>query len=288
MFKDKRLWRTVLYCSIWLVFLAGMGVVMSFVGAKKSAIVCTKVQVIMPGNQYFIDKGEVSNIIGIESNALVGRRLENINIQKLETRLRSNPFVESAKVYTDMDGVITVEITQRHPLMRIINNVNQDYYIDQHGLKIPLSDNFTAKVLVANGVIDEPFLGKVDTLKYQLTKDLFKTASYISKDSLWSAQIGELYVNAQKEIELVPRVGNQRILLGTADSLETKLANLKAFYKQAIPLVGWDAYKVINIKYPNQVIGVKNENMKKDTSTIKKDSTKTAASAAVDTIQIKN
>lgn len=288
MFKDKRIWRTVLFSFIWVVFLAGMGLVMSFVSAKKAAIVCTKVQVIIPGNQYFIDKGEVSSIIGIESNSLVGRKLQNINIQALESKLRANPFIEAAKVYTDMDGVITVEISQRRPLMRIINNVNQDYYIDEHGLKIPLSDNFTAKVLVANGVIDEPFLGKVDTLKYQLTKDLFKTALYISKDSLWSAQIGELYVNSQREIELVPRVGNQRILLGTADSLETKLANLRAFYKQAIPLVGWDAYRVINIKYPNQVIGIKNENAKKDTTSIKKDSTKTVASATVDTIQIKN
>jgi len=288
MFKDKHLWRTVLFSFIWVVFLAGMGLVMSFVSAKKAAIVCTKVQVIIPGNQYFIDKVGVSSIIGIESNSLVGRKLQNINIQALESKLRANPFVEAAKVYTDMDGVITVEISQRRPLMRIINNVNQDYYIDEHGLKIPLSDNFTAKVLVANGVIDEPFLGKVDTLKYQLTKDLFKTASYISKDSLWSAQIGELYVNSQREIELVPRVGNQRILLGTADSLETKLANLRAFYKQAIPLVGWDAYRVINIKYPNQVIGVRNENMKKDTTAIKKDSTKTVATAAVDTIKLKN
>ncbi|PTQ95027.1 cell division protein FtsQ [Mucilaginibacter yixingensis] len=284
MFKDKRLWRTVLFSCIWVVFLAGMGLVMSFVSAKKAAIVCTKVQVIIPGNQYFIDKGGVSSIIGIESNSLVGRKLQNINIQALESKLRANPFVEAAKVYTDMDGVITVEISQRRPLMRIINNVNQDYYIDEHGLKVPLSDNFTAKVLVANGVIDEPFFGKVDTLKYQLTKDLFKTAQYISKDSLWSAQIGELYVNSQREIELVPRVGNQRILLGTADSLETKLANLRAFYKQAIPLVGWDAYRVINIKYPNQVIGIRNENAKKDTSAIKKDSTKTVATATVDTI----
>jgi cell division protein FtsQ len=31
-----------------------------------------------------------------------------------------------------------------------------------------------------------------------------------------------------------------------------------AFYKQALPQVGWDAYKLINIKYSNQVIGVKN------------------------------
>jgi cell division protein FtsQ len=59
----------------------------------------------------------------------------------------------------------------------------------------------------------------------------------------------------------VPRVGNQRILLGNADSLATKFSNLKIFYKQALPLVGWDAYKLINIKYINQVVGVRNETL---------------------------
>ncbi|MFD2147833.1 hypothetical protein [Mucilaginibacter antarcticus] len=81
--------------------------------------------------------------------------------------------------------------------------------------------------------------------------------SYITADSLWNAQISQVYVNQKHEIELIPRVGNQRILLGTADSIDVKFHNLLAFYKQALPQVGWDAYKQINITYANQVIGVK-------------------------------
>lgn len=277
MFKNKRIWRIVLFSMCWLVFLAGLVVSMSFIDIKKSATVCKDVQVIIPGNQYFIDKHEVDNILGLNSHMLIGRKLQDINIHGLEMRLKANPFIEFVKVYTDMDGVIMVEISQRRPLMRIINKYSQDFYIDQHGLKIPLSDNFTARVLVANGEIDEIYNGRIDTLKSQLTRDLFKTAVFIGKDSLWTAQIAQLYVNPSREIELVPRVGNQHILLGNADSLEVKFANLKAFYKQAIPQVGWDAYKVINIKYPNQVIGIKNENLKRDTATtIKKDSLKTS------------
>jgi cell division protein FtsQ len=56
----------------------------------------------------------------------------------------------------------------------------------------------------------------------------------------------------------VPRVGNHKIVLGNADSLKIKFGNLLAFYKKAMPVVGWDAYKIINIKYTNQVVGVKN------------------------------
>src|SRR6185312_2567413 len=203
-------------------------------------------------------------IIQANNHLLVGRRMDNINIYDLEKRLRSNPFIEFAKVYADMDGVINVEISQRQPVLRIINRYDQDFYVDQHGLKIPLSANFTARVLAANGYIDELFANRVDTLQTPLAMELFKAANYIRNDSLWDAQIAEIYVNKDREIELIPRVGNNRILLGNADSLETKFRNLLVFYKKALPQVGWDAYKTINIKYANQVVGVRNEILKTD------------------------
>ena len=52
-------------------------------------------------------------------------------------------------------------------------------------------------------------------------------------------------------------VGNHRIMLGTLDEFEEKLANLKLFYEQAIPKVGWEKYSMINLKYKNQIVCTK-------------------------------
>jgi len=150
--------------------------------------------------------------------------------------------------------VIHIEISQRQPLLRIINAGGQDFYIDRNGLKMPISPNFTANVLVANGHILERFTGKVDTLNTKMAADLYKTALFLKKDSLWEAQIEQIFVNDKEDIELIPRVGNQRIILGNADSLEVKMGNLRVFYKKAMPQVGWDTYKTINIKYTNQIV----------------------------------
>jgi cell division protein FtsQ len=268
MFK-KPIWKHLLVGFAWLVCLGGLVVLMSFIEVKKAEVVCKSVKIYIPGNQYFIDRQEVDKILMVNSHALIGRHMEDINIHDLENKLKANPFIEFAKVYSDMDGVINVEISQRQPILRLMNRFDQDFYVDQHGLKIPLSANFTARVLVANGYIDELFANQVDTLHTALARDLFKTADYIRKDSLWDAQIAQIYVNQDHEIELIPRVGNNRILLGNADSLNTKFHNLLIFYKKAIPQVGWDAYKIINVKYANQVIGVKNQMMKTDSLKMK-------------------
>lgn len=263
MFK-KRIWRHILIGSAWAITLGGLVVLMSFIEFKKAGVVCKDVKVYIPGNQYFIDREEVDNILKIHRHKLVGRRMDDIDIHDLEEKLKANPFIESAMVYADMDGVIRVKISQRQPVVRVMNQFDQNFYIDQNGLKIPLSDNFTARVIAANGYIDEIFGKKVDTLHTDIAKQILKAANFISRDSLWSAQVAQIYVNQNHEIELIPRVGTNRIMLGNADSLESKFGNLYTFYKKAIPQVGWDRYKTINIKYGNQVVGVKSDNFKKD------------------------
>ena len=250
-------WIAVFAVFAWAVSLSGMLLLMSFIEIEKASLICKDVKVIIPGNQNFVERSEVDQILLSNGGKLVGREIKNINIQKLEARLKANPFIRFAKVFADMDGVINVQISQREPILRIINAANMDFYVDTDGNKIPMSDNFTANVLIANGLIYEDYSGQVDTLKSKLAKDLFKTASFITADTLWNNQIEQLYVNQKNEIEMIPRVGNQNIILGNGDSLTVKFNNLLIFYKKALPLVGWNTYKTINIKYTNQVIGVK-------------------------------
>jgi len=227
---------------------------MSFINYKKQELICKEVKVLIPGADNFIEREEIDLILKQGQGLLVGLKMSQINLERIEKNIKNNPYIAFAKVYADMDGLIHVEVEQREPILRIINASDQDFYIDKNGLKMPVSSNFTANVLVANGKILEHFSGKVDTLITVTAKDLYTTALFIRQDSLWDAQIEQIYVNDKNDIELIPRVGNQRVILGTADSLEVKMRNLMAFYKQAMPKIGWDTYKTINIKYTNQIV----------------------------------
>ena len=82
-------------------------------------------------------------------------------------------------------------------------------------------------------------------------------AKYISSDSLWNAQIVQIYLKDNKEIELVPRVGNHTILLGDITNYQEKLRKLYLFYEKGVNQVGWNDYKEINLKFRNQIVCVK-------------------------------
>jgi cell division protein FtsQ len=271
MFKNIN-WQAVFIGFAWVFSLSSVIVLMSFIEIKKVESTCEKIEVVLPGNQFFIEQAEIDEILKSKNGLLIGRRLSGIDIQYLENKLKANPFIEYAKVYIDMNGVIHADVKQRVPVLRILNLSGQDFYVDQNGYKIPLSDHFTARVLVANGIILEDFSGKVDTLKTKLSKDLFLTAKFIAQDSLWNDQIVQMFVNEKNDIELVPRVGNQKIILGNADNLKDKFRNLLLFYKKAIPQAGWDTYSSINLKFKGQIVCEKRDSTFLSKPTSKTDS----------------
>ncbi|WP_443938155.1 cell division protein FtsQ/DivIB [Pedobacter sp. MW01-1-1] len=254
-------WKAVFICFAWLVSLSGVVVLMSFINVKKQTIKCADVRVIIPGADNFIEREEVDAILKEDQGVLIGKNLEDINIHKIEKKLIANPYIGYAKVYVDMDGVMHVEVKQRQPILRVINATGQNFYIDSDGLKMPISSNFTANVLVATGNIAEVFGSRVDTLHTQLAHDLYTTALYLKKDTLWDNQIEQINVDEKNDMILIPRVGDETIVLGNADSLDTKMRNLKAFYAAALPQVIARKYRSISIKYSNQVVCEKRDSL---------------------------
>ena len=168
-------------------------------------------------------------------------------------------MVKTAQVYTDMNGSLNIHIQQRRPILRVINAFNEGFYLDENGLKMPLSANYTAHVPIANGYIFEHGKGR-DTAQTEVLRQLFKIATYVDKDTFWNAQIEQIFVTSESEFTLIPNVGDQTINFGDATDTEDKFTRLKLFYKEAINRVGWETYSIITVKFKNQIVCKKKNN----------------------------
>ena len=58
-------------------------------------------------------------------------------------------------------------------------------------------------------------------------------------------------------MEIIPRIGNHKIYFGDLLNLDEKLDYLYKFYKYILPSKGWDTYKLISLKYNNQIVCTK-------------------------------
>ena len=247
-------WRIIGYICMSVVGLFGIGMLMSLVKTKDSVQVCTSMKVMVEGKETFIDQHDISDLVNGEFGRVVGKELATLPLEKIEKALMTLPYVASAEIHSDMDGVLQITVKQREVIIRIMNNMGQEYYIDTQGAKVPVTLKYVPHVLVANGNINEGYKVALDTVETQLVKDLVSIVNFVKNDPLWSNQIVQLYVNEHKDIEITPRVGTQQLLLGNADNLPDKLDRLSIFYKKILPRVGSDAYSTVNVKFDDQII----------------------------------
>lgn len=247
-------WRQVGYFFLGLVAIVGVGMLMSLVNKKDQVQECTALKVMVEGKETFIDQNDISSMIKEKFGAVVGKQLNQLPLQQIETELKKSPYVSNADVHMDMDGTMRVSVQQREVVVRIINQVGQEFYVDSKGNKIPVTLKYVPHVMVANGNIKEGYKKSLEPVQSQLVKDLVRIVEETKADELWSNQIVQLYVNDERDIEIVPRVGSQQLIIGNADSLSYKLERLKKFYTHILPRVGSDAYSKVNVKYSGQIV----------------------------------
>lgn len=176
-----------------------------------------------------------------------GNPLAEINTYEIEKAILKNQLVQKADVFVTNKNGIKAVITERKPIIRIIPDEGVSYYIDLDGSKMPTSNRQTAYLPVATGSINEDYA----------KTDLYKFALFLRKNKFWNAQIDQIIVLPNKDIKLIPRVGDQQIILGRVDGCEEKLDRLMAFYEDAMNKAGWNKYSEINLKFDKQVVCTK-------------------------------
>ena len=184
---------------------------------------------------------------------LLGLPIGALNVERVERVLEDDPFIHEADVFIDAKNKIHIEVSQREPILRVIDKNGLNYYLDTEGMMMPLSQHFTARVLVATGEIP-PFDPDYLNRKKNRLKAVFEMTNIILKDQLLKSLVAQVDINKRREITMVPVVGNQTIEFGELEDVEDKIFRLKTFYAEAMPRLGWKKYKTINLKFRNQVV----------------------------------
>ena len=176
----------------------------------------------------------------------VGREMDHVDGIAIAKALKKNSFIDSVMCYKAPNGTVNVLIQQRLPLMRIMADNGEDYYIDDKG-NLMDPQGYSADLVVATGSISKSFAK---------TK-LIQIGRFLLDDAFWNDQIEQIYVSPDQRMQLVPRVGGHVIAFGNTDSISQKFRNLYAFYEKVMPQVGWNKYAEISVEHISQIIGRK-------------------------------
>jgi cell division protein FtsQ len=209
---------------------------------------------------HFVTKKQLLNLAYGNSGKILGQPLNSISLNDIENRVNVLKELRTAEVYQTIDGMLHIYADQRQPIMRIMPDDGGDYFLDEDGVVVRCRNLYTPRLHIVGGniTITKAMLNGTSvldtTIKNTILRDLYEFVNYINDDDFWSAQIDQIYVDNNNEIDLVPRVGTMKVHLGSLDNYKGKLRNLEAFYEKVLPEVGWGRYSLINLEYKDQVV----------------------------------
>jgi len=211
----------------------------------------------------FMNQEEIEGLINESVPELKTMAAGEIRAGYIEEMLKRQIYIKDADVSMNLDGVLNVKVTPRRAIARLIDTSGFSCYMEADGFVIPWSSSYSARVpvfLLNHKLQFEEIVGKNhairdindSVLKIKPLSGIYCLASYLDSSEFWRALIDQVVIG--DNVELIPRVGEHRVVLGSFTDIEEKLDKLKVFYREGLNKVGWNKYSIINLKFKGQVI----------------------------------
>ncbi len=249
--KKLKIKQSLVFALLLLVLVAFIG----FVEKKDAERRFQSLEVNVNGisDVYFVEDQEIQKmLVKAFPELTTGKRLEDVQLRKLEVKVESHPFVKNAEVYKDLKGKVRVEIDQFRPVARISRPLAADGYVSSEGLILPTSAHYTSRVLIINGPRADQLLEAKDLSKEH--ENLLDFIQFIDQHPFWKAQIATIEMDRDGALKLYQQVGKQVIEFGKPINIEEKFKKINLYYEKIIPQKGWNTYDRVNVEFKDQII----------------------------------
>jgi len=170
---------------------------------------------------------------------------EGLDLKKLEKSVNNHDLVQKSEVFVSVDGVLKAVVKQKMPVGRVVSEMGS-FYIDYEGNRMPLSENYSARVLLVSG--------KMDAVENEKLAEVLKK---IYEDDFLKKNIIGVQVVPNGSLIMQNRNYDYTIDFGKIINIDRKFKNYKAFFQKAVLDSTLNNYKKINLKFTQQVVCIK-------------------------------
>lgn len=248
--------------AIWILLLTAVaaGLFFGILRKDNAKVQALKIEIIgLNDGEQLINEKEVKQILQLAAGKTINQtNIKTLDIRKLEAKLNMDKRIDVANLYFDSNDCLHVKVTQKKPIMRVIETSGAEYFLDNQGDRVPFIRGSLARVPIVTGVRDTFFYKMFVIDKPSKLKEVFEVMKYIAEDPFLTALVEQVHVDSDEnqDIILIPKVGREKIIFGDASDIKAKFDNLKIFYRDGMPKLGWSRYKSLNLSYSNQVRGI--------------------------------
>lgn len=190
----------------------------------------------------FVSAAEVSRECGDIMQRIGKVRRDSVDIGAIEAALRASDKIESVNVCVLNNGTLSIDVVPMVPVARVFD-INSSYYINAEGKRISAEPRYHVDVPVVVGYFpaDRP------------AARLLPLLDYIAADPEIDALVSTVRQDRSGDIIIVPSIRGHVVNFGDTSMVADKFARLWAFYRQVMPVRGWETYDTVSVKWRGRV-----------------------------------
>tara|TARA_R110002072_G_scaffold303044_2_gene492096 strand:+ start:4387 stop:5193 length:807 start_codon:yes stop_codon:yes gene_type:complete len=256
-----------LKASLWTLFFAGLIALVIFIQQTLNNKPLPEPEINIPsdGDNTFITKDELLKKLYRQGYLFDSQKRSELEIDKIERFISNISQVKNVDVFQEMNGFWKINVELRTAIARIYNTSHENFYLDEEGQIFQTTPTHTARTVVFTGQIEDrqnsistsEIINNDSLISIRTLDDIYRISRYVCNDPLFHSLIGQVHLQRNGDFILVPLVGGQQIVFGSAyseEEVQNKFKKLKIFYNEAMPYEGWETYSEINLKFEDQIV----------------------------------
>ena len=215
------------------------------------------VRVLDSAERNFVAFEDVAHWLEKEYRAYAGMQLDSVDLDRIETIIRSHSAVRDCQAWLTDDGSLHVALNQRQPVVRFQDG-QKGYYADASGYLFPLQRRGSVQVPVVDGKlplkVSRGYKGFAATpAEQEWLAKMVQMVLYM-RETPWADNISQISADEGGNLVLIPREGKERFLFGPPVRVAEKFGLMDNYYESVRPAKGAGYYATVDVRYRKQLV----------------------------------
>lgn len=247
--KNRALVRNLLLLLLSVALIGGIAYLLirspRVTSTDRCEAVTVEVKTETGGEPLFLTGDRITDELARRGIQLRGKRLDSIDLRKIERTLLSMPIYKRAEAFiAPSSSSVQIRLTEKLPLYIVQEASGKSYYVTQGKGTITVNPTFAAYLPIVSGAVD---------LK-MATGPVYDLMTALREDPYFTDYFGQVYVDETDGIVLIPRIGTTRVIMGRESNWSEKLRKWRIFAESVLPKRGMNAFSYVNLDYGTQII----------------------------------
>lgn len=191
----------------------------------------------------FVTADDVDHELGGIRARVDSMAASEVDLDAIERRLGEVDNIEKVNCYRRNDDRIAIDVTPMVPVARVFDR-DRSYYINRDGKRLTANARYQ---------VDAPvIIGRFDSVNNPVI--LVPLIERVSSEKVWNELVEAFVVADNGDIIIIPSINGHVINFGDVSMVDSKFRRLTEFYRQVMPVKGWNYYDTVSVKFAGQIV----------------------------------